>query len=300
MVFDSSGNLYINDYAGEQIDEVAGAASTLSTPSTPTISNLPSTATVGGSFMATVTTTSNGVTSVVSNSSTVCTVGTNGLTVSYVGAGTCSLTAHVAADATYAAAAGTPQTFSVAGTDAAPVVTTQPVSQSYTSGRVLTFTAAASGTPAPTVQWQLSLNGGSTWTTLSADTSDSLTTGTLTSFENGWEVRAVFTNSVGSATSNAATMTDAAPVVTTQPVSQSYTSGQVLTFIAAASGTPAPTVQWQLSLNGGSTWTTLSADTSDSLTTGTLTSFENGWEVRAVFTNSVGSATSNAATMTDA
>jgi hypothetical protein len=26
VVFDSSGNLYINDYAAEQIDEVGGAA----------------------------------------------------------------------------------------------------------------------------------------------------------------------------------------------------------------------------------------------------------------------------------
>ena len=149
VVFDSSGNLYINDYAGEQIDEVAGAASTLSTPSTPTISNLPSTATVGGSFVATVTTTSNGVTSVVSNSSTVCTVGTNGLTVSYVGAGTCSLTAHVAADATYAAAAGTPQTFSVAGTTlstpSTPTISNLPSTATVGGSFVATVTTTSNG-----------------------------------------------------------------------------------------------------------------------------------------------------------
>jgi hypothetical protein len=86
-------------------------------------------------------------------------------------------------------------------------VTTQPMSQSYSSGGSLTFTSAASGTPAPTVQWQYSTNAGGTWANLSGATSTSITVSSLTSFENGWELRAVFTNSAGSAISNAATMT---------------------------------------------------------------------------------------------
>ena len=181
----------------------------------------------------------------------------------------------------------------------APSVTTQPQSQYYNSGQSLTFTAAASGNPTPTVQWQYSTNGGSSWSNLSGATSTTLTVGPLTNFENGWEVRAVFTNSVSSATSNAATMTLAtAPAVTTQPVSQYYNSGQSLTFTAAASGNPTPTVQWQYSTNGGSSWSNLSGATSTTLTVGPLTNFENHWEVRAVFTNSASSATSNAATMT--
>jgi len=111
VVFDPSGNLYINDYGAEQIDEVAGAESTLLTPSTPTISNLPTNGTVGSGFTATVATTSNGTTSVTSNSTTVCTA--SGLAVTFVGAGTCSLTAQVSASSTYAAATGTPQTVAV-------------------------------------------------------------------------------------------------------------------------------------------------------------------------------------------
>ena len=181
----------------------------------------------------------------------------------------------------------------------APTVTTQPVSQYYNSGQSLTFTAAASGAPAPTVQWQYSTNGGSSWSNISGATSTTYTTGTLTSFENHWEVRAVFTNLANSATSNAATMTLAtAPVVTTQPVSQYYNSGQSLTFTAAASGGPTPSVQWQYSTNGGSSWSNLSGATSTTFTTGSLTSFENHWELRAVFTNMAGSATSHAATVT--
>jgi hypothetical protein len=81
------------------------------------------------------------------------------------------------------------------------------VSQYYVSGQTLTFTAAASGVPTPTVQWQLSVNGGSTWANLSGATSTTFVSGSLNAFENGWKLRAVFTNLAGSATSNAATAT---------------------------------------------------------------------------------------------
>jgi hypothetical protein len=181
----------------------------------------------------------------------------------------------------------------------APVVTTQPTNQTYTSGGSVTWTAAASGTPTPTVQWQYSTNHGSTWATLSGATSTTLTVTDQTNFENGWEVRAVFSNSVGNATSNAASETLlTAPLVTKQPTNQTYTSGGSVTWTAAASGNPTPTVQWQLSTNHGSSWANISGATSTTLTATNQTSFENGWEVRAVFTNSVSSATSNAASET--
>ncbi len=113
-------------------------------------------------------------------------------------------------------------------------------------------------------------------------------------------MRAVFTNPAGSATTNPATITvlaDIAPMVTAQPLSQSVASGGTLTFTAAASGEPTPTVYWQLSLNGGSAWIDLRWLTTTSFTTGPLTAFVNGWEVRAVFTNPAGSATTNPATI---
>jgi hypothetical protein len=81
------------------------------TPTTPSISNLPTSGLYGGGFTATISTTGDGATSVTSNSTGVCTA--SGLVVSYVGAGTCSLTAHVTAGTDYAAADGTPQTFPV-------------------------------------------------------------------------------------------------------------------------------------------------------------------------------------------
>ena len=183
--------------------------------------------------------------------------------------------------------------------NAAPIVTTQPLSQNFTAGGSLTFTSAASGIPTPTVQWQYSLDNGTSWANVSGATSTTLTLTNFTALENHWQVRAVFTNSAGTANSNGATMTfTAAPVVTKQPVSQSYSSGGTLTFTSAASGTPTPTVQWQYSLNNGVAWANISGATSTTLTIPGLNGLENHWQVRAVFTNSAGTANSNGATMT--
>jgi hypothetical protein len=180
----------------------------------------------------------------------------------------------------------------------APVITTDPLSQSVYAGATATFTAAASGTPTPNVQWQVSVDEGATW----IDTALTTTTisGMPTAFVNGWEFRAVFTNGGGSATTTAATLTvlpDIGPKITTQPISQSVTLGGTVTFTAAASGTPTPTVQWQVSVDGGTTWIDAPGLTTPSIS-GVPTPFVNGWEVRAVFTNDGGSATTNAATLT--
>jgi len=78
----------------------------------PVISNLPSGATAGSSFTATVTTTGDGAVSLVSSTTAVCTV--LGLTVTELAPGTCSLTAVVADGVAYIGVTGTPQAFVVA------------------------------------------------------------------------------------------------------------------------------------------------------------------------------------------
>src|ERR1019366_3512235 len=47
-----------------------------------------------------------------------------------------------------------------------PVITTNPTNVSVLAGAMATFTAAATGSPAPTVQWQVSTNAGVTFTNL--------------------------------------------------------------------------------------------------------------------------------------
>jgi hypothetical protein len=183
----------------------------------------------------------------------------------------------------------------------APNITTQPIGQTVNVGQTASFTAAASGSPPPTVQWQVSTDGGSTWSNIAGATTTTYSF-TTTASQNGYEYRAVFTNSAGSATTNAATLTVnvavTAPSITTQPANQTVTAGQTATFTAAASGFPTPTVQWQLSTNGGSTWSNISGATATSYSVTNTTTSQSGSEYRAVFTNSAGSATTNAATLT--
>ncbi len=184
--------------------------------------------------------------------------------------------------------------------DFAPSITTQPTSQNTVSGTPVTFTAAASGNPTPTVQWQSEPSGSSSFTNISGATSPSYTF-TPTLLDNGTKFQAVFTNSVNSATTNAATLTvqvlTVAPIITTQPTSRTVNAGTPVTFTAAASGTPTPTVQWQSEPSGSSSFTNISGATSPSYTF-TPAATDNGTKFQAVFTNSVNSATTSAATLT--
>ena len=97
--------------------------------------------------------------------------------------------------------------------NAAPAITTQPSAQTVTAGNNTEFTVAASGTPAPTYQWQVSTNAGLSFSNLTnAAPYSGVTTGTLTitgasTSLHGARYRAVSTNSTGTATSNSATLT---------------------------------------------------------------------------------------------
>jgi YVTN family beta-propeller protein len=88
-----------------------------------------------------------------------------------------------------------------------------------------------------------------------------------------------------------------APEVTTQPTSQVANSGSDVTFSAAASGTPAPTVQWWVSKDGGSTFAKVGGATLDSYTF-KVKPKQDGDEYEAVFTNALASVTSDVVTVT--
>jgi hypothetical protein len=91
----------------------------------------------------------------------------------------------------------------------APTVTTNPLNNTVAAESSVSFTAAATGTPAPTVQWQVSTDGGNTWSNVTGNATATTTTltFTVTESDNGYQYRAVFTNSSGSATTSAATLT---------------------------------------------------------------------------------------------
>ena len=98
----------------------------------------------------------------------------------------------------------------------APSVSTAPTNVTRCVGTLASFTAAASGRPAPACQWQTSTNGGGTWNTISgaSNTTYSFTVGPA---NNGNQYRAVFSNLCGSATSTAATLTIAPGQLSVSP-----------------------------------------------------------------------------------
>lgn len=184
--------------------------------------------------------------------------------------------------------------------DAGPAITTQPADQTTTApGGTATFTADATGTPTPTVQWEVSADGGSSWAPISGETSPTLSLTGLEAGENAREYRAVFTNSRGSATTEAAKLTvDYAPELVTQPSDTTIDAGEDVTFTAAAHGEQAPTAQWQVSSDGGVTWTNVAGATAPSLTLHGVPAVDDANEYRVVFTNAVGAVTSTAAKLT--
>ena len=100
--------------------------------------------------------------------------------------------------------ASIPLSLTVTSACTPPSVTTQPGDVSVTYGANASFTAAAGGSP--TVQWQVSTNGGTSFSDLPA-TSTTLSFTRPPVSSSGNRYRAVFTNTCGSATSSAATLT---------------------------------------------------------------------------------------------
>jgi len=157
---------------------------------------------------------------------------------------------------------GTPTSSSTA-TSSCPAltVTSSPSNTTVTSGQSASFSASATGSPAPTVQWQVSSDGGTTFSDLPGATSTTLTF-TASMSQNSNLYRAVFTNSSGSVTSSAATLTVNTAGATTAVASSKNPSvfGQAVTFtatVSATTGTPTGTVTF---VDGASTIGTATLD----------------------------------------
>jgi glucuronoarabinoxylan endo-1,4-beta-xylanase len=130
----------------------------------------------------------------------------------------------------------------------APTITTQPASQTVTTGQTATFAVVASGTAPLSYQWQK--NGAN----ISGATSASYTTPVTASADNGSTFKVVVSNSAGSVTSSAATLTvnavSSLAVSITSPTNGASVSGTI-TVSGAASDSLALTLV-QLSVDSGS------------------------------------------------
>jgi hypothetical protein len=179
---------------------------------------------------------------------------------------------------------------SIATAPAAPTITTAPVNQTMTAGQTAMFTVVAAGTGPLGYQWQK--NGAS----IAGATAASYTTPVMTTADNGSTFAVAVTNMAGAVTSSAATLTvnpaPVAPTITTAPANQTVTAGQTATFTVVATGTAPLSYQWQK--NGAN----ITGATATSYATALTATADSGSTFDAVVTNTAGTVTSTAATLT--
>jgi hypothetical protein len=179
-------------------------------------------------------------------------------------------------------------TLTVTTSAVAPTITTQPTNETVTVGQAATFTVAASGTAPLSYQWYQ--NGAAV-----GGNSSTYTTAPTTAANNQAQIQVKVTDSAGSVTSNTVTLTvtasAVAPTITTQPTNETVTVGQAATFTVAASGMAPLSYQWYQ--NGAAV-----GSNSGTYTTAPTTAANNQAQIQVKVTDSAGSVTSNAVTLT--
>jgi len=183
---------------------------------------------------------------------------------------------------------------------ARPAIAGQPVGPRVTAGQKAVFAVAATGFPAPSYQWKK--NGvdipGATEAVYVIASTQYLDAGTYT---------VVITNMMGAVTSAAAELTVVAeptpPSIAAPPANQTVKAGDTATFTILANGIAPLTYQWQVSTNGGGSWSSLidgglyAGTSTATLKVSGILAAMNGLQYRCVVTNAVGSVTSNAAAL---
>ena len=189
-----------------------------------------------------------------------------------------------------------------------PSIGKQPQNVSVKAGEQATFTVAATGTDLK-YQWQIDRNDGKGFADIAGADRASYTTSAVDKNCNGYKYQCVISNSAGSVTTGTATLTvteDVTPPVQPtvkkpsigkQPQNVSVKAGEQATFTVKATGTDL-TYQWQINRNNGKGFVDITGADKASYTTGVADMLCNGYKYQCVISNSAGSVTTNAATLT--
>ena len=168
-----------------------------------------------------------------------------------------------------------------------PTISSQPASQTVTSGGQASFSVSASGTGQLRYQWRkngFDLPGqiGDTFSIVNANINDAA------------DYSVVVTDDTGSTTSASARLTigtPQTPSITTQPSSQSVAAGATVMFHVVASGSSPLSYQWQKNSFD------IPGQTGSTLTLTSVTSADAG-SYSVIVSNSAGTATSLTASLT--
>ena len=166
-----------------------------------------------------------------------------------------------------------------------PVITDDPGNQTVCEGGIVSFSIAATGAGPLSYQWRK--NGSN----IPGATSSSYAINPVAPGSTG-SYDCVVTNACGSTTSGAGTLTvNTAPLITDNPDSQAICEGSAVMFTVSASGTAPLSYQWRKD------GTNIPGATGSSYTINPVAPFNAG-RYDCVVTNTCGSATSDAATLT--
>ena len=177
-----------------------------------------------------------------------------------------------------------PAVLTISAGNVAPSLT-GPNNTTVIQGDNATFSASASGNPAPAMQWQR--NG----VNITGQTSSSYTlTNAQYLADDGAVFSLIATNAAGSVTNSATLTVIVPPAISVQPVSQVVTNTQAASFSVTVSGVPSPTFQW--SFNN----TPISGATNSTYNLASATSANIG-TYKVALNNAAGSATSSNATL---
>ena len=177
-------------------------------------------------------------------------------------------------------------------------ISSQPTTPTVCTGSAATFSVTATGSGL-SYQWQLSTDGGNTFTNISGATAASYTTPVVTGSMSNYKYRVVISSTCSAltATSSTAGLSIFTPVtITGSPASITACEGSGVTFTVAATGSNL-TYQWQLSPDGV-TFTNIPGATGTTYTINTVALGVNNTKYRAVVTSAqCGSVASSVATL---
>ncbi len=193
-----------------------------------------------------------------------------------------------------------------------PAITAHPVALAapICPGFNVNYSVTATGNDL-TYQWEVSTNGGGSWSPLvnglqySGVTTPNLTIINVSTSQNNYRYRCVVSGSCPpAATSNSVTLVVATtPVINTQPANRVVCTPDAAVFTVVTSGVPTPNIfQWQVSTTGaGGPWVNLTTGGSytNTLTVSPTAVSQSGNLYRVIVTNSCGqTVTSNNASLT--
>jgi Sortilin, neurotensin receptor 3,/Secretion system C-terminal sorting domain len=185
-----------------------------------------------------------------------------------------------------------------------PAVTAQPANQTICAGANTSFSITSAA--ALTLQWQVSTDGGVTYTNISNGavysgvTSATLTITGVIAGMNNYNYRCVASTQCGSTNSGAGILSvNTAPAINNQPQDVTLCTGSNNTFSVSAAGTGL-TYQWQLSTTGcAGPWNNIATATASTYALNGITAGQNNTAYRCVVSGTCApAATSNCALLT--